>query len=150
MSLKTDISKEFARKTRSILDMDRWKAVEFRQFLLYTGPVVLKGVLTESRYEHFMQLSIALRILLSDEHCLSKNVCAKELICSFISKLPELYDATFLKYNFHCLSHLADECIFYQSNLHSFSAFKYESFLCNVKKGFLREHKLLRRYIIAS
>jgi len=59
MSLKTDISKEFARKPRSILDMDRWKAVEFRQFLLYTRPVVLKGVLTESRYEHFMQLSIA-------------------------------------------------------------------------------------------
>jgi len=34
--------KEFVRKPRSIIDVKYWKAVEFRNFLLYIGPVILR------------------------------------------------------------------------------------------------------------
>ena len=42
-SLKACISCELVRKPRSLanVEVDSWKATEFRQFLLYIGPVVL-------------------------------------------------------------------------------------------------------------
>lgn len=42
---------EFARQARKLKELKRWKATEFRQFLLCTGPVVLKNVLSEEQYQ---------------------------------------------------------------------------------------------------
>jgi len=39
------ISSDFARKTRSLEELDRWKVTELRLFLLYAGPVVLQNYL---------------------------------------------------------------------------------------------------------
>lgn len=53
VSLNGKLRREFARQPRSLAFLDRWKATEFRQFLLYTGPVVLRSVLPENFYHHF-------------------------------------------------------------------------------------------------
>ncbi|XP_041835337.1 uncharacterized protein LOC121636092 [Melanotaenia boesemani] len=45
IGLRGRMPSEFARQPRGLHEMDRWKATEFRQFLLYTGPVVLKTVI---------------------------------------------------------------------------------------------------------
>ena len=65
--LKNEISTNFARQPRSLTELDRWKATEFRQFLLYTGVVVLRVVLSKPQYEHFLTLTIAVRILCTED-----------------------------------------------------------------------------------
>lgn len=45
--------KEFSRKCREISDVVYWKATEFRMFLLYTGPIILREYLTDKAYKHF-------------------------------------------------------------------------------------------------
>lgn len=66
LNVKNCIPFEVARKPRSLLELERWKASELIQFLLYTRPVVLKDILPFDHYRHFMSFSIAIRILCLD------------------------------------------------------------------------------------
>ena len=59
--------KEFQKKPRFVTKIDHWKATEFRSFLLYIRPVVLKELLTKEKYSHFLCLNIAVRIMLSEK-----------------------------------------------------------------------------------
>ena len=53
VNLRPHIPREFARKPRSPAEYKLWKATELRLFLLYTGPVVLKGFLSPAAYANF-------------------------------------------------------------------------------------------------
>ena len=63
VSLSPYISCDFARKTRSLMEVGRWKATEFRLFLLYTGPVALLDNVDKEIYDNFMLLSVGIHIL---------------------------------------------------------------------------------------
>ena len=43
---------EFAHKARSVDDVLKWKATEFRQLMLYSGPFILQAVLSDNLYKH--------------------------------------------------------------------------------------------------
>ncbi|GBN39574.1 hypothetical protein AVEN_174655-1 [Araneus ventricosus] len=66
VSYSRNIPDELPRKPRSLREIDRWKATEFRMFLLYLGPTVLKKVLPSNRYNHFLILHVAIRILCNE------------------------------------------------------------------------------------
>lgn len=124
--------KEFARKARPLEEVDRWKATEFRQFLLYTGPSVLKGKLGNKFYKHFLCLHISLRILTDKHYCLLLNDYARQLLEYFVKKYAELYGTQYVTYNVHNLLHLCDEVKLHGA-LDNYSAFKYENFLYKLK-----------------
>lgn len=58
MLLRNSTPSEFVRRPRSINDVKLWKAVEFRNFLLYTGPIVLRYILKKDIYYHFITLHV--------------------------------------------------------------------------------------------
>ncbi|XP_049527324.1 LOW QUALITY PROTEIN: uncharacterized protein LOC125947055 [Dermacentor silvarum] len=123
----------FQRKPRGTEELDRWKATEFRTFLLYVGPVVLKPLLPASQYKHFVMFHVAVRILASPQHYREYNVFAKDLLRYFVQELSELYGKKQLVYNVHSLIHLADQCLDH-GPLDEFSAFHFESYLGRIKK----------------
>ncbi len=103
------ISKEFSRKPRSMSEFKQWKATELRQFLVYTGPVVLKSFLSKELYTNFLCLSVATRILLSST--LVKNYLnyCESLIKYFVQNFMEIYGKDQVVYNVHSLIHIVDD-----------------------------------------
>ena len=127
---------EFARQPRSLNELDRWKATEFRQFLLYTGPLVLKDVVKSDTYHHFLTLSVGMSILLDtdDEKRRGNLDYAKQLLTYFVNESTKLYGKTFPVYNVHSLIHLVDDARRFDCSLNMLSAFPFENFLQQVKK----------------
>jgi len=109
-NLKTFVPSEFCRLPRSLDCIEFWKATEFRSFLLYSGPIVLKNRLSKLQYFHFMLLHSAIKILISENTCQLYNTLAKELLFKFINDYSNIYDYTFITYNVHTLIHLP-ECV---------------------------------------
>lgn len=147
MRLRCRIPSEFSRKCRSIYELKHWKATEFRLFLLYVGPVVLKKVLPTDKYEHFLLFHAAMHILVSN--CSDKPEWvsyAKELINKFVQLLPKLYYAEFLVYNTHSLLHLADE-VKLHGPLDNFSAFQFENFMQPLKSMLRSKSKHLSQVV---
>lgn len=133
LALRNYIPSEFARRPRALVERCRWKATELRQFLLYTGPVVLRGVLQPQIYDNFMLLSVGVYILASPKYCLELNDFAKTLLVSFVEHFGQLYGKEFLVYNIHGLVHLSED-VKVHGNLDRISAFPFENFLGKLKK----------------
>lgn len=138
---------DFARKPRSFLDTERWKATEFRQLLLYTGPVVFANILSEDSFKIFMCLSVAVRILSSESLNSEYNDYADCLLSYFVEHFPILFGKETTSYNIHNLLHLACEAK-RLGPLDSFSAFRYESKLGKLKSLVRSPNKPLQQLIV--
>ena len=134
--LRGKMPSEFARQPRGLEELDRWKATEFRQFLLYTGPVVLKNVLSPERYYHFLSLTVAMSIMLeSDEStCNAYLQYAYELISHFVIRCTDQYGKYFSVYNVRGLIHLYENVHHFNCSLNDISSFPFENHLQQIKK----------------
>ena len=143
--IQTDIPKEFQRKIRPIDEYDKYKAVEHRFFTLYCGPIVLKKILKEDMYQHFLQFHTACRMLSSKEA--QKYVTlSKYYLKNFVIKSAEIYGLKFVSLNVHNLHHVADDVENLKSNLNNSSAFPFESELGKIKNILLSPHRTLAQY----
>ncbi|KAI7790381.1 transposase domain-containing protein [Triplophysa rosa] len=133
LSLRKAIPSCFVRKPRGLEDIDRWKATELRQFAVYTGKIVLKGVLPHHLYNHFFTFSVTLGLLLSPNTAVTHNSYSSELMTYLVSKTKELYGEHFMVYNIHSMTHLSAEAKNFGS-LDACSAFPFENFLAKLKR----------------
>jgi len=146
---KKYVTVDFSRKPRGLNDIVRWKATEFRQFLLYTGPIVLKGILLDECYIHFMCLHVAFRILLCPVSTEKLVNFSEKLLIHFVEKFEEIYGPQFSSHNIHGLIHIVDDYRKFGS-LEECSCFPFENYMKFLKK-MVRKHErpleqVIKRY----
>lgn len=142
--VKNYIPIEFCRKPRDVEEACRWKATEFRQLLIYTGPIILKNILSKKCYTNFMCLHIAMVILISPN--LTKYIeFAQLLLNSFVKYFQDIYGKHLISHNIHGLLHLCEDYKLF-GPLDNVSCFPFENF-----KSILRKHEkpleqIVKRY----
>jgi len=74
-NLKEYCPSNFARRPRSLDMFSKYKATEFRQFLLYTGPVVMFGLLYNDASRHRFLVNLYFNLLTSNDFDL--DICCQ-------------------------------------------------------------------------
>ena len=133
VAMRKFIPNDFARKPRPLSEIDRWKATEFRQFLLYTGQFVIKGILPTKYYLHFLTLNIAISILISEKLTNDYHQYAHNLLEYFVETGKDLYGMEFMVYNVHSLIHLRNDALKFGS-LENCAAWNYENYMHHLKR----------------
>jgi hypothetical protein len=143
---KDQVPFEFGRKPRSVDDLDRWKATELRQFLLYTGMVCLHGLVEEAVYNNFMLLSVSMHILLSPSLSQDYSEYAGELLRAFVKNFGEIYGLHLVSYNVHATVHLAEEAKLH-GPLDNVAGFVFENHLRKLKRLIRKPHAPLQQIV---
>jgi len=146
ISLKTSFPCEFSRKPRSLDEFARFKATEFRTYLLYIFPIILKKTLSVNCYKHFMPLSIAMIVLLSPDH-LSYINYARSLLKYFVNSFKDIYGSHYISHNIHGLLHIADDYERY-GPLDNCSAFPFENYMQTLKSLIRKPDKPLEQVVL--
>lgn len=148
-SMNMCTSLEFPRKPRSLQNLKYYKATEFRQLLLYTGPIVLQGLIDNDIYLNFLVLHVPIRILCTENTSEEMINYADKLLKNFNETFTILYGEENVSFNVHALLHLAND-VRRHGPLDSFSVFRFENFLQKIKNLIRKPEQVLsqlhRRY----
>lgn len=144
IAIASYIPKEFGRKPRTMRELCRWKAIEFRQFILYYGIMILKNFLDDDMYVHFLLLHSAYRLLSCPRNCQKYLHCSQELLEVFVHNFKHIYGEDKISYNVHSLLHVP-ECVRIYGNVNNFSAYKFENFMQILKKDVRQPTRILQQ-----
>lgn len=144
--LNTFVPSDFSRKCRGLNEICRFKATEYRLFLLYTGPVVLKDILNDDCYFHFLCLHISFRVFLCPGSSEKLVNFSENLITFFVKNFSELYGPQFVSHNVHGLLHIVDDYRKFKS-LEECSCFPFENYMKVLKKMVRKHEKPLEQVI---
>lgn len=102
---------EIHRAVRGLDTIAFWKGLEFRTFLLYVGPVVLRDYLPNDAYTHFLHIFCASRICSSEKYfnIPQYQKVAESLFHDYIEQYIDLYGIDSIGSNVHNLCHIVDD-----------------------------------------
>lgn len=118
---------ELTRTPRPLDELKRFKATEFKHFLLYYSLPILKDMLPTTYYKHWSLLVYAITKLNGNEITEADLRSATNALRKFVFGVQDLYKKEFMKYNVHLLLHLP-ESVKYFGALWAWSAFPYEDY----------------------
>ena len=128
---------EFQRWPDTLNNARRWKASQYRVFILYTGVFALKDLLNQQCFRHFSYLVVALRLMCrtvprnAERQSILENIAkfTRPILRKFMTDGIKLYGKNFATLNVHAFCcHTADDYERFGS-LDEFSVFRFESFL---------------------
>lgn len=105
VQMNKHMPREIHRRIRPLETVKYWKGLEFRTVLLYVGIVVLKDVLPEDVYEHFLKLVCGVTICSSKSY-LPYIEMASECFNEFIEEYIRIYGIDSISSNVHLLCHV--------------------------------------------
>ena len=112
---------------------------------------VLKGIVPEDVYKHFLCLSVSISILLyfhlSDVDYMELFQFTKGLLKWFVQASSRIYGDTFVSLNVHSLIHLPDDVEHFNCGLERISAFDFENFMQRIKKMVRKSHQILPQVV---
>lgn len=125
---KIKCPKEFEQPTPKTLNVRaEWTAYDWRQFLLYYGPIVLKGNLPNKFYLNFLLLHMSVRVMINPaEHNKCTAFISGILLKKFLIEFALLYGEDLVDYNLHNLLHY-EEAINRYGTLEIVGGFSFEN-----------------------
>lgn len=113
-------------------------------YLKFKGCVILKDFVGPDLYSHFLLLFIAARTLSNPSTCLVNADFADHLLQRFVAEYPNIYNLRDVVFNIHALLHLV-ECVRQFGPLYSFSAYRFENYMREIKKHIKKPGKILQQ-----
>lgn len=123
---------ELHRAVRELDCLRFWKGVEFRTFLLYLGPVILKDFLHEHVYQHFLILFCAVTICTSSVYKDFIDI-SNSLLRDFVESYIDIYGIDSISSNVRNLIHLVEDVKRF-GPLTNISAYSFENTLFRIKR----------------
>lgn len=113
------------RTLRDCRMIGKWKANEFRSWLVYISPLVLKDYLPSPFYNHFLLLAYGIHGLMRNQISDVALRSAELAVEHFAKNVDRLYGQTEIAYTLHLLLHFG-EFVRDFGNLNQFSAYVFE------------------------
>lgn len=124
---------ELHRAIRGMDSLAQWKGTEYRTFALYLGPVILKDILSEEVYDHYMLYFCAVSIISCASHIKNELLpLAEAILMEFLDEYIHIYGIDAINNNVHNLCHLIDDVKRF-GPLPGFSAYPFENKLGYIK-----------------
>ncbi|XP_064459796.1 uncharacterized protein LOC135370047 [Ornithodoros turicata] len=117
---------EMSRLPRPLSEMKFWKASEWRDWVLYFSPVVLKEYLPKTYYKNWTKFVQIMHFCLQSHVPVDKIGYVKKAMEEFLEEYEQLYGIHNMTYNAHILLHMVDH-VKEWGPLWGFSAYPFES-----------------------